>query len=77
MELHLVADTNLFFECKSLEQLPWLELGYDPVVILLTKPVLDEIDKHKKATGRTRARALDIFGRVRVMLASSAQEIEI
>jgi len=77
MELHLVADTNLFFECKALEQLPWLELGYDPVVVLLTKPVLDEIDRHKKGAGRTRARALDIFGRVRAMLAASAAEAEI
>lgn len=77
MEVHLVADTNLFFECKSLEQLPWRDLGYDPVVILLTRPVLDEIDKHKKASGRTRARALEIFGRVRGMLESSSEEVEI
>lgn len=77
MEVHLVADTNLFFECKALELLPWTELGYDPIIILLTKPVLDEIDKHKKANGRTRARALEIFGRVRAMLVSKSQEIEI
>lgn len=77
MEIHLVADTNLFFECKLLEQLPWKELGYDSVVVLLTKPVLDEIDKHKKAGGRTRKRALEIFGRVRGMLNSSAKEVEI
>ncbi len=77
MELHLVADTNLFFECRSLDQLPWSELGADPVVILLTKPVLDEIDKHKKGSGRTRERALAIYGRVRDMLKSSAKEVEI
>ncbi|MGO8673343.1 MAG: PIN domain-containing protein [Capsulimonadaceae bacterium] len=77
MEIHLVADTNLFFECRSLDQLPWHQLGYDPVVVLLTKPVLDEIDKHKKATGRTRTRALTIFGHVRGMLTSSVQELEI
>jgi hypothetical protein len=77
MELYLVADTNLFFECKSLDQLPWSELGADPIVILLTKPVLDEIDKHKKGNGRTRERALAIYGRVRDMLRSSAKEVEI
>src|SRR6188474_3357954 len=77
MEIRLVADTNLFFECKSLEELPWSDLGYDPVVILLTKPVLDEIDKHKKGSGRTRNRALEIFQRVRGMLESSADEVEI
>lgn len=77
MEIHLVADTNLFFECKPLEQMPWQELGHDPVVILLAKPVLDEIDKHKNANSRTRDRALEIFRRVRQMLASSVLESEI
>lgn len=77
MEIHLVADTNLFFECNSLEVLPWSELGYDPIVVLLTKPVLDEIDKHKKAPGRTRKRALEIFQRVRGMLTTSVDEVEI
>jgi hypothetical protein len=77
MELHLVPDTNLFFEFKALDQLPWAELGHDPVVLLLTKPVLDEIDKHKKAGGRTRDRALDIFGRFRAMLESEANDSEI
>ncbi|MCP1760956.1 hypothetical protein [Bradyrhizobium japonicum] len=77
MELHLVPDTNLFFEFKALDQLPWAELGHDPVVLLLTKPVLDEIDKHKKAGGRTRDRALDIFGRFRAMLESQANDSEV
>jgi hypothetical protein len=73
----LVADTNLFFECRPLNQLPWQELGSDQVVVILTKPVLDEIDKHKKGSGRTRDRALEIFGRVREMLTTSTQEYEI
>ena len=34
-----VADTNLFFECKRLEDLVWGELGVDPVHIIVTKPV--------------------------------------
>src|ERR1700681_1758852 len=77
MEIHLVADTNLFFEFKTLEELPWQELGYDTVVIILTKPVLDEIDKHKKSTGRTRSRAIEIFARIREMLATGTQEVEL
>jgi hypothetical protein len=77
MELHLVADTNLFFECRKIEQLPWDELGYDTVVILLTKPVMDEVDRHKKAGGRTRERAVDLFGSVRTMLEDKVNEIEI
>ncbi|WP_286705345.1 MULTISPECIES: hypothetical protein, partial [unclassified Acidiphilium] len=74
MEVHLVADTNLFFECRELESLPWHELGRDPIIILLTKPVLDEIDGHKRSSGRTRTRAIAIFSRVRKMLASSLQD---
>ncbi len=77
MELHLVADTNLFFECKALDQLPWSELGADTVVILLTKPVLDEIDKHKKGNGRTRERAVAIYARIRDMLRASEKEVEL
>ncbi|MCK1597960.1 PIN domain-containing protein [Bradyrhizobium sp. 164] len=74
MELHLVADTNLFFEFKPLEHLLWSELAADPIIIVLTKPVVDEIDKHKKSTGRTRDRAIDIFNRLRAMLTSGATE---
>lgn len=74
MELHLVADTNLFFECKPLEELPWADLDRDPIVIVLTKPVLDEIDRHKNATGRTRTRAIEINQRIRSMLAGSSPD---
>lgn len=77
MELRLVADTNLFLECKPLEQLPWEDLRQDTVAVLLTKPVLDELDKHKHATGRTRTRALEILGLVRSMLEADRHEIEI
>lgn len=75
MEHIVVADTNLFFECKRLEDLPWAELGLDPVVVALTKPVLAEIDKHKKGGGRTRKRALDVSRRVRAMLGGSGEEV--
>jgi hypothetical protein len=73
--LHLVADTNLFIEFKALDQLPWEELGRDPIAIVVTKPLLDEIDRHKKGgTGRRRDRALEIFGRVRQMLEDRVTE---
>lgn len=76
-ETQVIADTNIFFECKKLEDLPWEDLGGDPVVVLLTKPVLDEIDKHKKANGRTRDRALEIFKRVRGILEAGVDEVEL
>ena len=68
MEHLYISDTNLFFEAKRLEDLPWAELGVDPIVIGLTKPVQAEIDRHKKGTGRTRKRALETFSRFRKML---------
>ncbi|MGH1454560.1 MAG: PIN domain-containing protein [Paracoccaceae bacterium] len=76
-ELRVVADTNIFFECMKPEDLPWGELPGDPVAVLLTKPVLDEIDKHKKANGRTRDRALEVFKRVRGILEGGMDEVEI
>ncbi|PHS22344.1 MAG: hypothetical protein COA84_12845 [Robiginitomaculum sp.] len=75
--LTLLADTNLFFECKKLEELPWSELNADPITILVTRPVLDEIDKHKKGSGRTRKRALAVFRRVRDMLKTGEQSVVI
>ncbi|WP_139974503.1 PIN domain-containing protein [Ochrobactrum sp. CGA5] len=77
MEHVFVADTNLFFECMRLEELPWSDLAVDPVVIALTKPVLAEIDKHKNGGGRTRKRAIEISGRIRGMLAALPPEIVI
>ena len=74
MEYLIVADTNLFLECKRLEDIPWLELEVDSVVVLLTKPVLGEIDRHKRSSGRTRKRALAISGRIRGMLKSGVAE---
>lgn len=74
MEHLFIADTNLFFEAKRLEDLPWADLGVDPIVIGITKPVQAEIDRHKKGTGRTRKRALETFKRVRTMLQASQTE---
>ena len=73
-ELHLIADTNLFFECKPLSELPWEELDADSIVLLLTTPLLTEIDKHKKGSGRTRKRALKVFGIVRSLIKSKQSD---
>ena len=48
--LILIADTNLFFECKALDQLPWEELGSGHIVILLTK---SPFENHRWATRRS------------------------
>ncbi len=77
VEYIFVADTNLFFECKRLEDLPWNDLGVDPIYIALTKPVLAEIDKHKKGAGRTKKRAIETFNRVREMLEDEKDDVVI
>lgn len=77
MEHAFIADTNLFFECRRLEELPWSDLAVDPVIIALTKPVMAEIDKHKKGGGRTRKRAIEISGRIRGMLTAQPPEVVI
>lgn len=65
-----VVDTNLFFECKSLEELPWSELVGEDIVLVVTQYVLDEIEKHKKRreSGRTKKRALKIATKMRPLI---------
>lgn len=74
MEHLIVADTNLLFECRALEELPWGDIGVDPLVIALTRPVIGEIDRHKRGSGRTRRRAMEISGRIRGMLKANQSE---
>lgn len=71
----ILPDTNLFFECKRLEDVPWADLGTDIIEVILTKPVLDEIDRHKKEKGRTKKRALDTYKRLRPILLGECEEV--
>lgn len=58
-EVTLVVDTNLFLECRSLSDLPWHELGYAKVELIVSRPVQQELDTHKKnERGRTFKKAL-------------------
>jgi PIN domain len=58
-EVALVVDTNLFLECRALSDLPWHELGYATVELIVSRPVQQELDNHKKnERGRTFKRAL-------------------
>jgi len=50
--LKLVADTNLFLECLALKALPWADLKADVIHVLVTRPVQEEIDNHKKDKNR-------------------------
>lgn len=75
MELRLVADTNLFLEGRCLEELPWQELGEGPVILLVTQPVLEELDRHKNGSGRARRRALNVNRRLHPLLDGDEPEL--
>lgn len=54
--LHVFADTNVFLQCKKLEELDWSVLGaYDRINVLVTHPVIREVDSLKKAGNERRA----------------------
>ncbi len=46
--LYLFPDTNLFFQCRPLEQLDWnLWKDFDEVHLIVSRPVQVELDDHK------------------------------
>lgn len=78
-QIYLFPDTNLFVQCRPLDQLDWSEWGaYDEVHLLVCRPVQAEIDKQKGGGNNrlaTRARkASSIF---RDIIRSSEGYIEV
>jgi hypothetical protein len=70
-EVTLLVDTNLFLECSSLTKLPWHELGYASVELIVSRPVQQELDNHKKKkSGRTFKRALEATKLIRDLVTS-------
>lgn len=58
LTLYLFPDTNLFFQCKALDQLEWTRFGADRVELIVTRPIIAEIDSHKgKGNSRLAKRA--------------------
>lgn len=56
--LYVFPDTNLFIQCKPLGQLDWARFGADRVELIVTRPMIAEIDSHKgKGNGRLAKRA--------------------
>jgi hypothetical protein len=57
--LYLFPDTNLFFQCRPLEQLGWgLWKDFDEVHLIVSRPVQVEVDDHKgKGSNRRSDRA--------------------
>lgn len=56
--LYVFPDTNVFVQCKQLEALEWRVLGnYDKVILIVTRPVISEVDTQKSGSGRLAKRA--------------------
>lgn len=56
--LYVFPDTNVFVQCKQLEALEWRVLGnYDKVILIVTRPVISEVDAQKSGSGRLAKRA--------------------
>ena len=68
--LYLFPDTNVFLQCKPLEQVSWSAFGdWDQIEVLLTRPVQTEIDALKgKGNGRQASRARSASSRIRELL---------
>jgi hypothetical protein len=56
--IYFFPDTNLFLQCSPLDQLDWSCFGADRVDLVVTRPMIAEVDSHKgKGNGRTAKRA--------------------
>src|ERR1700730_3079901 len=57
--VHLFPDTNAFVQCRPLDQVDWSAWAeFDEVRMIVTRPVQNEIDKHKnKGSDRLAKRA--------------------
>ncbi|WP_285436324.1 PIN domain-containing protein [Pseudomonas sp. fls2-241-R2A-110] len=56
--LYVFPDTNVFVQCKQLEALDWNQLGqYDKIMLVVTRPVITEVDNQKGGPGRLAKRA--------------------
>ena len=51
--VHLFCDANLLFQCKALEELDWSAWDCFDVRVIVSKPVLREVD-HRKNQGNSR-----------------------
>lgn len=77
--LYVFPDTNVFVQCKALEQLDWsIYCEWESIDLILTRPVQAEIDSQKgKGTGRLAKRARAMSSIIRTLLKSDKNSIEI
>ena len=77
--LTLVTDTNLFIQCRALNELPWSELGdFDEINVVVTRPVQKEIDRQKGGNnGRLAKRARTAHSLLRSIIVANMSPIEV
>lgn len=68
--LYLFPDTNVFLQCKPLDQLSWAAMsGFDEIELVVTRPVQAEIDALKgKGNSRQASRARTAAGQISKLL---------
>jgi PIN domain len=77
-EVTLVVDTNLFLECRALSELLWHELGFARIELIVSRPVQQELDNHKKnERGRTFKKALAATKLLRELVTSGQMALVI
>jgi len=56
--LFVFPDTNVFVQCKQLQALSWSDLGpYENIILMVTRPVIAEVDRQKAGSGKLARRA--------------------
>lgn len=77
-------DTNFFFECRKVSDLPWHELegvaaaDATEVRLIVPSPVITEIDRHKqRGNSRTAKRAREASALLRQALSSLGNTVEV
>ncbi len=75
--LYLFPDTNIFLQCKPLDQVDWSSfVEWDSIHIILTRPVQAEIDNFKgKGNGRQASRARTTSTLIRKLLDANHEGI--
>lgn len=75
--LYLFPDTNVFLQCKPLDQVAWSAFGdWDRIEVLLTRPVQTEIDALKgKGNGRQASRARRASSCIRELLQTEGERL--
>ena len=66
-------DTNVLIQGRALKDQPWGELGRDDIDVILSGPVIRELDRLKNRPGRVGKVARSVSTKVRELMATTAR----